>query len=138
MKHLLITTIAAVILCVQIRVDDSDPAEADARANPKQGQGLRQANTMGGGVATFPDGEKMRVFLLAGQSNMTGSGQGSELKPPHNQPHKRVRIWANNRWEFFVPQRRFGPGVALAHRLVKRSSRNRHCNSRQQSAAPQK
>jgi len=120
MKSLLVSIVAAVLLCTQVLADDSEPTKADATASPKQGQGLHQASTMGGGVATFPDGEKLHVFLLAGQSNMTGSGQGSELKPPHNQPHKRVRIWANNRWEFFVPQRRFGPGLALAHRLAKR------------------
>ena len=85
---------------------------------PRQGQGYNQANTMGAGVASIADSGKFRVFILAGQSNMTGSGQANELEPPHNQTHDRIRIWANGRWESFVPQKKFGPGVAMAHQLA--------------------
>ncbi len=84
-----------------------------------QGQGLKQANTMGGGRAALLKTGKFRVFLLAGQSNMTGQGRANELKPPFNEPHERIRIWANNRWEYFVPKKSFGPGVNLAHELVR-------------------
>lgn len=87
---------------------------------PKQGQGYAQANTMGAGVAAIPESGKFRVFILAGQSNMTGSGHAADLKPPHNQRHERIRIWANGRWEFFVPKRKFGPGVSMAHQLAMR------------------
>ncbi len=89
--------------------------EAEA---PRQGQGYNQANSMGAGVAPIPDSGKFRVFILAGQSNMTGSGQARELEPPQNKPHDRIRIWANGRWEYFVPKKNFGPGVAMAHQLA--------------------
>lgn len=85
---------------------------------PVQGQGLKQANTMGGGKAGIPETGKFRVFLLAGQSNMTGQGRAAQLDPPHNQPHDRIRVWANNRWEYFIPKRSFGPGLNLAHELA--------------------
>jgi len=87
-------------------------------AEPVQGQGYRQTNTMGGGPAAIPDSGKFRVFILAGQSNMTGQGRVRELTEPHNKPHDRIRIWANGRWEYFVPSKNFGPGVAMAHQLA--------------------
>ncbi|MGB0580242.1 MAG: sialate O-acetylesterase [Limisphaerales bacterium] len=90
-----------------------------AQKAPAQGQGLKQASTMGGGKAAIPKTGEFRVFLLAGQSNMTGQGRANELKEPFNQPHERIRIWANNRWEYFVPKRSFGPGLNLAHELAR-------------------
>jgi hypothetical protein len=89
-----------------------------ASKSPAQGQGLKQADTMGAGPADIPTTGKFRVILLAGQSNMTGQGRAAKLPPPYNQPHKRIRIWAHNRWEYFVPQRSFGPGLKLAHELA--------------------
>jgi hypothetical protein len=85
---------------------------------PAQGQGLKQATSMGGGMAAIPNTGKFRVFLMAGQSNMTGQGRAKELKAPYNKAHERIRIWANNRWEYFVPQKSFGPGLNLAHELA--------------------
>lgn len=87
-------------------------------AEPAQGQGYRQTNTMGGGPAAIPESGKFRVFILAGQSNMTGQGRARQLSEPHNKSHDRIRIWANGRWEHFVPSRNFGPGVAMAHQLA--------------------
>ncbi len=87
-------------------------------AGPAQGQGYRQTNTMGSGPAAIPESGKFRVFILAGQSNMTGQGRARQLAVPHNKPHDRIRIWANGRWEYFVPSRNFGPGVAMAHQLA--------------------
>ena len=74
---------------------------------------------MGDGAAPIPASGKFRVFILAGQSNMTGQGHASELKPPYNQRHERIRIWANGRWQYFIPKKSFGPGVAMAHQLAK-------------------
>ena len=73
---------------------------------------------MGGGAAAIPKSGKFRVFVLMGQSNMTGAARAKELKPPYNQKHDRIRIWANGRWEYFVPSVRFGPGVTMAHQLA--------------------
>ena len=80
--------------------------------------GLQQANSMGAGAAAIPKSGKFRVFVLMGQSNMTGAARANELKPPYTDRHDRIRIWANGRWEFFVPSVRFGPGVSMARQLA--------------------
>jgi hypothetical protein len=80
--------------------------------------GFKQANTMGGGEAAISKSGKFRVFVLMGQSNMQGAGRAKELKAPYNEKHDRIRIWANGRWEYFVPSVRFGPGVSMAHQLA--------------------
>lgn len=80
--------------------------------------GLRQANTMGGGEAAIPEKGKFRVFVLMGQSNMHGTARANELKPLYTERHERIRIWANGRWEYYVPTQRFGPGVSFAHQLA--------------------
>jgi len=80
--------------------------------------GFKQSNTMGGGQATIPTSGKFRVFVLMGQSNMQGTGRANELKAPYTEKHDRIRIWANGRWEYFVPTFRFGPGVSFAHQLA--------------------
>ena len=80
--------------------------------------GFKQANSMGGGEAAVSKSGKLRVFVLMGQSNMTGAARAKELKPPYNEKHERIRIWANGRWEYFQPRVRFGPGVYMAHQLA--------------------
>jgi hypothetical protein len=55
-----------------------------------------------------------------GQSNMHGTARASELKSPYNKKHDRIRIWANGRWEYFVPKNKFGPGVSMAHQLAEK------------------
>jgi len=81
-------------------------------------RGFQQANSMGGGEATISKSGKLRVFVLMGQSNMQGAARAAELKSPYNEKHDRIRIWANGRWEYFVPRNRFGPGVSMAHQLA--------------------
>ena len=80
--------------------------------------GLQQANSMGAGAAPIPKSGKFRVFVLMGQSNMAGAARANNLKPPYTEKHERIRIWANGRWEYFVPTVRFGPGVSLARQLA--------------------
>jgi hypothetical protein len=90
--------------------------------------GFRQANTMGGGEAAISKSGKFRVFVLMGQSNMHGLASATELTAPYTEKHDRIRIWANGRWEYFVPnnikadaknfRNRFGPGVSMAHQLA--------------------
>lgn len=82
--------------------------------------GFQQANTMGAGKADIPNNGKFRVFVLMGQSNMHGTARAAELKPPYTEKHDRIRIWANGRWEYYVPRNRFGPGVSMAHQLAAR------------------
>ena len=82
--------------------------------------GFQQANTMGGGEAAIPKNGKFRVFVLMGQSNMTGAARAAKLTSPYSEKHDRIRIWANGRWEYVVPSVRFGPGVSMAHQLAER------------------
>ncbi len=93
--------------------------QTSAVADKWKTTGLQQANTMGSGEAAISNCGKFRVFVLMGQSNMHGTARASELKPPYTEKHDRIRIWANGRWEYFVPSHRFGPGVSFAHQLAK-------------------
>ena len=97
---------------------DSVLTEEAAEAMKWKTTGFKQSNTMGGGEAAISKSGKFRVFVLMGQSNMQGAGRAKELKAPYNEKHNRIRIWANGRWEYFVPSHRFGPGVSLAHELA--------------------
>jgi hypothetical protein len=91
---------------------DAERPEASAFGSDKTTKwtttGLRQANTMGGGEGAIPKSGKFRVFVLMGQSNMQGAARAAELKAPYTEKHERIRIWANGRWEYFVPRNRFG------------------------------
>ena len=102
------------LLSAQTSNDNPQVKDAEKWNTP----GFKQANTMGGGKAEISKSGKLRVFLLMGQSNMTGSGKARELKSPYNEKHDRIRIWANGRWEYFMPRVKFGPGVSMAHELA--------------------
>jgi len=54
-------------------------------------RGFKQANSMGAGEAAIPKRGRLRVFLLMGQSNTTGSRMARELKSPYNQNQERIR-----------------------------------------------
>ncbi len=116
MKRLLgISLVFAFALCVLGVVS----ANADEEAALKwKTTGFQQANSMGGGEAAISKSGKLRVFVLMGQSNMQGAARAAELKSPYNEKHDRIRIWANGRWEYFLPRQRFGPGVSMAHQLA--------------------
>ena len=101
-----------------VPVTPASNAKPQTDADKWKTVGFSQGNTMGGGQAAIPKDGKFRVFVLMGQSNMTGSGKARELKSPYNEKHDRIRIWANGRWEYFVPRVKFGPGVAMAHELA--------------------
>ena len=97
---------------------DGDSVLTEEKALKWKTTGFKQSNTMGGGEAAISKRGKFRVFVLMGQSNMQGTGRAKELKAPYNEKHDRIRIWANGRWEYFVPNQRFGPGVSLTHQLA--------------------
>ena len=120
------TAVAGLIMAsglhVLIHAAEDSPAPVSENVEEEalkwQTPGFAQANTMGGGEAAIPEGGTFRVFVLMGQSNMTGAARARELQPPYTQAHDRIRIWANGRWEYFVPSVRFGPGVSMAHQLA--------------------
>jgi lysophospholipase L1-like esterase len=107
---------------VSVNAQQPQTPEASASGSAEETKwntvGLRQANTMGGGQAPIPKDGKFRVFVLMGQSNMHGTARAHDLRPPYTEKHDRIRIWANGRWEYFVPTQRFGPGVSFAHQLA--------------------
>jgi hypothetical protein len=126
-KHLLIKTINTILILVIAANFTSaktnqlpTPSLMEEKADTVKWYttGFKQSNTMGGGEAAIPDSGKFRVFVLMGQSNMQGAGRANELEAPYNEKHERIRIWANGRWEYFVPSQRFGPGVSFAHQLA--------------------
>ncbi|MHC4569250.1 MAG: alpha-L-fucosidase, partial [Planctomycetota bacterium] len=102
----------------QAGADGDSTLTEEEEAKKWKTTGFKQANTMGGGQAAISKRGKFRVFVLMGQSNMQGAGRAKELKAPYNEKHDRIRIWANGRWEYFVPSQRFGPGVSFAHQLA--------------------
>ncbi|MCP4312419.1 MAG: T9SS type A sorting domain-containing protein [Bacteroidetes bacterium] len=127
MKHLLIKTINTILILVIAANFTSaqtkqlpTPSLMEEKADTVKWYttGFKQSNTMGGGEAAIPDSGKFRVFVLMGQSNMQGAGRANELEAPYNEKHERIRIWANGRWEYFVPTMRFGPGMSFAHQLA--------------------
>ncbi|MDP6042114.1 MAG: sialate O-acetylesterase [Candidatus Latescibacteria bacterium] len=122
-KYLLLCIVMIPSLLSAQTPNDNLQAKADSALREEEAMkwktiGFRQANSMGGGEAAISKSGKFRVFVLMGQSNMNGSGRANELKPPYNQKHDRIRIWANGRWEYMVPSNRFGPGVSFAHQLA--------------------
>ncbi|MBA7521200.1 hypothetical protein ES705_13303 [subsurface metagenome] len=127
MKQLIIKTINAIIILLIAanftsaqtkQLPTSVLMEEEADTVKWYTTGFKQSNTMGGGEAAISDSGKFRVFVLMGQSNMQGAGLANELEAPYNEKHERIRIWANGRWEYFVPSMRFGPGVSFAHQLA--------------------
>jgi len=97
---------------------DSVLTEEEAEAMKWKTRGFKQANSMGGGEAAISKSGRLRVFVLMGQSNMAGAARAAKLESPYNEKHDRIRIWANGRWEYFLPSHRFGPGVSMAHQLA--------------------
>ncbi|MBT5167321.1 MAG: hypothetical protein HOL92_02470 [Opitutales bacterium] len=108
-----------ILLCLCYISSFAYVQNSSAEVDPKwTTTGFKQANTMGAGEAEIPKKGKFRVFVLMGQSNMQGAGRAKNLKAPYTETHERIRIWANGRWEYFVPTQRHGPGVSFAHQLA--------------------
>jgi len=110
-------TIAAVAVALILALLLEGTVGAGEAAKRRGTPGLDPS--LGGGKASVPTGERFRVFILAGQSNMVGQGQAPELTEPYTKPHDRIRIWADGQWQVLVPSRRFGPEVGFAHALAK-------------------
>ena len=67
---------------------------------------------------------KARVFLLAGQSNMSGAGLYDQLKKSEKEPPEGVKIWHENKWQALKPgvaanKGRFGPEFAFGRAMRK-------------------
>ena len=67
---------------------------------------------------------KARVFLLAGQSNMSGAGLYDQLKKSEQKAPDGVKIWHKKQWQDLGPgvsanQGRFGPEIAFGRAMRK-------------------
>ncbi len=70
-------------------------------------------------VSSIVSAEEL-VFILAGQSNMAGQGNTSELPPAYRRPPKNVSFYYNG---YKAPLDRFahfGPEIGFAHEISKR------------------
>lgn len=63
--------------------------------------------------------QEVDFYILAGQSNMMGSGRTKQVGKEYTKPLKDVYIWNNKAKKFdaFVAPRKFGPELGFAHRL---------------------
>ncbi|MDD7985321.1 DUF1961 family protein [Lentisphaera marina] len=63
----------------------------------------------------------IKVFLLAGQSNMVGQVYGGGLNAPYNQAYSKVKTWdyRRNKWVALAPAYRIGPEIGFGHAITK-------------------
>lgn len=93
----------------------------DSLARVSRGVGLL---VMSGFVLLGEVSAKARVYLLAGQSNMSGAGLFAELKKSEQKPPEGVLIWHKNKWQEIGPgisanEGRFGPELAFGRAMKK-------------------
>ena len=62
---------------------------------------------------------KEMIFLLAGQSNMVGQGNLSELAPNYRRPPRNVTFYFNGYQTPLNRFRHFGPEIGFAHELAR-------------------
>jgi hypothetical protein len=79
-------------------------------------------------VPTMPARAEIKVFLMAGQSNMVGAGYTSQLKSPYNATQPDVKIWKyTGSWISLSPSfgdetdpplsGRFGPEISFGYTI---------------------
>lgn len=83
--------------------------------------------------ARFADAKPLKVFILAGQSNMVGWGNSAELPQELQAGNKRVLMFEDGRWQPLKPNRKaarnqqqfglkefsFGPEIAFGQAMAK-------------------
>lgn len=70
--------------------------------------------------AAAADTKPLKVFILAGQSNMVGSGQSEELPEEYRTSPANVQVLARNgKLGPLQPRGRFGPEVSFSHAIAK-------------------
>ncbi|OVE77722.1 hypothetical protein BVX99_01880 [bacterium F16] len=72
------------------------------------------------------DSKTVKVFLLAGQSNMAGKGKIRELKPPYSEPLQKIMMWnwKGQAWSALTPgignrRGQVGPEISFGHAIAK-------------------
>jgi hypothetical protein len=67
-----------------------------------------------------PSAKQQRVYLLLGQSNMSGQGKVAELAANHKTLPKNVEIYLHGKPVKIANLSKFGPEVAFAHSVAKK------------------
>jgi len=77
-------------------------------------------------VATAAAAERpMKVFILAGQSNMFGQGRVKDLPAELKKPHPRVFRFEGGKWKPLRPDWSFGPEVTFGRAMAENFPRHR-------------
>jgi len=61
----------------------------------------------------------MKVFILAGQSNMAGTARPEELPEQLRTPPLNVYLWRNGRWGPLTPWEQWGPELSFGHAMAR-------------------
>ncbi len=74
-----------------------------------------------GAASASEKSKSIKVFLLAGQSNMVGQGIAEDLKPPYDSAPPKVKIWQpkTKKWLPLLPGKNFGPEISFGHAMAK-------------------
>jgi hypothetical protein len=91
---------------------------AGAEAGPKKAE-EEEATWAGDARPTSRRGSKIRVFVLAGQSNMDGRAKARRLPKKYKRPDKRLLMLHRGTWQVLRPLRGyFGPEMSFAHEMA--------------------
>ena len=88
---------------------------------------------LGSGLEIHADDKPIKVFVLAGQSNMVGWGDSTKLPETMQRGHNRILMFENDKWQPLKPfvkakpnqqkvgltEFAFGPEIGFAHELSK-------------------
>ncbi len=66
-----------------------------------------------------PSQQIVKVFILAGQSNMAGAANADELFPQQRKTPSNIRLWEGGQFRDLVWQKSFGPEVGFVDGLTK-------------------
>ena len=76
--------------------------------------------TTGFALAAAPaESSPLKVFVLAGQSNMEGHALSAELPPSLRQPQSNVLIFQKGAWIMLEPGKTFGPEITFGLAMAK-------------------
>lgn len=71
------------------------------------------------GCSLYAGDAPLKVFVLAGQSNMAGQGHGEDLPDDLKAPQNNVLVFDQNDWKPLQPGKNFGPEVVFGQAMAK-------------------
>ena len=75
---------------------------------------------------TLPASAKVRVYILAGQSNMMGKGKTYQLPPAYKRQPRNVKFYYQGRLRQLAKYSHFGPEVSFAHNISRAFPHDTH------------